>query len=85
MAVSGDSSPRPEAGKFGFGFVDNGGQLEFVDNPFRVFSLDAAGNRTGEVPATFRDGVLRFTVSTIGPGGEGRIYYEIVRGKGAAQ
>ena len=61
-----------------------------------VFALDAAGNRTGEVPcewvpfqhfnfSTFQparaDGTLRFSVSTVGPIGEGRIYYEIVRAK----
>ncbi len=59
-----------------------------------VFSLDAAGNRTGSVPcewvpfqpfnrSTFQpesaDGTLRFTVSTMAPNGTGRIYYEIVR------
>ena len=46
---------------------------------FVVFSLDTAGNRTGEVPATFSDGALRFTVSTMAPDGTGRIYYEVVR------
>ena len=65
-----------------------------------VFSLDAAGNRTGSVPcewvpfqpfnrSTFQpesaDGTLRFTVSTVGPDGEGRIYYEIVRAKEAME
>ena len=46
---------------------------------FVVFSLDTGGNRTGVVPATFSDGALRFTVSTMAPNGTGRIYYEIVR------
>ena len=78
--LEGGTTPLVEAGK-----AEVGLRLSTNANTPTVFSLDAAGNRTGEVPATFRDGVLRFTVSTIGPGGEGRIYYEIVRGKGAAQ
>ena len=44
-----------------------------------VYSLDTAGNRTGEVPSRIEDGVLRFHVSTRGPDGKGRIYYEIAR------
>ena len=44
-----------------------------------VYSLDTAGNRTGKVPSRFEDGVLRFRVSTRGPDGKGRIYYEIAR------
>ena len=46
-----------------------------------VFALDTAGNRVAEVSATYDTvaGVLRFTVSTRGPAGKGRIYYEIVR------
>ena len=43
-----------------------------------VWSLDTAGNRTTEVPSQWKDGVLRFRVSTNGPDG-GRIYYEVVR------
>ena len=58
-------------------FVNNC-QLPIVNIPFRVFSLDTGGNRTGVVPATFSDGALRFTVSTVAPNGTGRIYYEIV-------
>ena len=48
-----------------------------------VFSLDAAGNRTGKVPCHWEAGTLRFTVSTIAPDGSGRIYYEIVWVTGA--
>ncbi|MBR4611763.1 MAG: hypothetical protein IKO40_03515, partial [Kiritimatiellae bacterium] len=44
-----------------------------------VYSLDTAGNRTGEVPSRIEDGVLRFRVSTRGPDGKGCIYYEIAR------
>ena len=44
-----------------------------------VWALDTAGNRVAEVPATYEGGVLRFRVSTRGPDGTGRIYYEIVR------
>ena len=44
-----------------------------------VYSLDTTGNRTGEVPSSIEDGVLRFHVSTRGPDGKGRIYYEIAR------
>lgn len=46
-----------------------------------VFALDTAGNRIAEVPVTYdtATGVLRFTVSTRGPDGRGRIYYEIAR------
>ncbi len=44
-----------------------------------VYSLDTAGNRTGEVPSSIEDGVLRFHVSTRGPDGKGCIYYEIAR------
>ena len=44
-----------------------------------VYSLDTAGNRTGEVPSRIEDGILRFHVSTRGPDGKGRIYYEIAR------
>ena len=44
-----------------------------------VFALDTAGNRTGEVPSRIEDGILRFHVSTRGPDGKGRIYYEIAR------
>ena len=44
---------------------------------WRVWALDTAGNRVGEIPAVLDDGVLRFRVSTAGPQG-GRIFYEIV-------
>ncbi|MBP5543626.1 MAG: hypothetical protein ILM98_06095 [Kiritimatiellae bacterium] len=44
-----------------------------------VYSLDTAGNRTGEVPSRIEDGALRFRVSTRGPDGKGCIYYEIAR------
>ena len=81
-------------------FTNDNCQLPIVNIPFRVFSLDSAGNRTGSVPcewvpfqpfnrSTFQpesaDGTLRFTVSTVGPIGEGRIYYEIVRAKEAME
>jgi hypothetical protein len=46
-----------------------------------VFALDTAGNRIAEVPVAYdtATGALRFTVSTRGPDGRGRIYYEIAR------
>ncbi len=44
-----------------------------------VFALDTAGNRIGEVPCRIEDGILHFRVSTRGPDGKGRIYYEIAR------
>ncbi len=46
-----------------------------------VFALDTTGNRVAEVPVTYdtATGALRFTVSTRGPDGRGRIYYEIAR------
>lgn len=50
---------------------------------FTVFALDMAGNRKAEIPAEYRDGTLRFTVSTSGPQG-GRIFYEIIRKRLAA-
>ena len=49
--------------------------------PPAVWALDTAGNRIAVVPAAYEPtrGVLRFTVSTCGSDGRGRIYYEIVR------
>jgi hypothetical protein len=45
-----------------------------------VYSLDTAGKRTGEVPSTYdpATGTLRFRVSTRGPDGFGRIFYEVL-------
>ncbi|MBR3085812.1 MAG: hypothetical protein IKH04_05345, partial [Kiritimatiellae bacterium] len=47
-------------------------------DPFCVFALDTAGNRVAEVPVTFEEGTLRFTVCTADTEG-GRIFYEIAR------
>lgn len=58
--------------------MDNAERLEFVNNPFTVYSLDTSGNRIGEVPSRFEGGILFFRVSTRGPDGKGRIYYEIL-------
>ena len=46
-----------------------------------VWSLDTAGNRVSEIPADYdpATGILRFTVSTRGTDGHGRIHYEIAR------
>ena len=46
-----------------------------------VWSLDTAGNRVSEIPAAYdpATGILRFTVSTRGTDGHGRIHYEIAR------
>ena len=44
-----------------------------------VFSLDAAGNRTGEVPCQWESGILRFTVRTDLNPTSATFLYEIVR------
>lgn len=46
---------------------------------FKVYELDGDGSRVKELPSSAEGGKLKFTVTTRGSNGAGRLYYEIVK------